>query len=103
MDPPELVLAIRESEPSFSRERRVEVVGSNETEEAEKMSRPAKAPARPTLPIRSKSTWGRAARAAWPVNSRAKDKNDVKRFMDESCVEETGILIPQGDSVQLKR
>lgn len=53
------------SEPSEARERRVDVVGSKEreAEELAKMSRPAKAPARPTLPIRSKSRRGRLAMA----------------------------------------
>lgn len=56
MEPPELVEARRVREPSEAREKRVEVVGSKETEELVKRSRPANAPARPTLPIRSKST-----------------------------------------------
>jgi len=45
----------------LARDRRVEVDASNVTDEFEKMSRPANAPAMPTVPMRSKSTWGLAA------------------------------------------
>jgi hypothetical protein len=65
MDPPELVDARRVREPSDEREKRVEVVASKVTEVLEKRSRPANDPARPTLPMRSKSTSGIAARATW--------------------------------------
>lgn len=63
--PPALVEAMRVKEPSAERENRVEVEGSKEalTEELLKKSRPAKAPARPTVPMRSKSTRGKSARA----------------------------------------
>lgn len=64
MVPPELVDARRDKAPSGERERRVEVDGSNVTaaEAFWNRSRPANAPASPTLPIRSKSTRGRAPR-----------------------------------------
>lgn len=62
MFPPLFVDARRESAPSGERERRVEEEGSKAMEdELEKKSRPAKEPARPTLPMRSKSTSGRSA------------------------------------------
>jgi len=61
MLPPWLVVATRVREPSLARDRRVEVDASNVTDEFEKMSRPANAPAMPTVPMRSKSTWGLAA------------------------------------------
>ena len=63
--PPVLVEATRVNEPSAERENSVEVEGSKEalTEELLKKSRPAKAPARPTVPMRSKSTRGKSARA----------------------------------------
>ena len=65
--PPELVDAIRVNEPSAERESKVEVEGSKETLAVEllKKSRPAKAPTRPTAPMRSKSTRGRVAKATW--------------------------------------
>ena len=50
-------------EPSWARERREAVEGSKAREEELKRSRPANAPASPTWPMRSKSTFGRAARA----------------------------------------
>jgi len=59
--PPGFVEARRAKEPSEEREKRVEIAGSKVTDEFEKKSKPAKAPARPTLPMRSKSTWGKAA------------------------------------------
>ena len=64
--PPTSVDPIRVSEPSGARERRVEVVGSKEREDEElaTTSRPAKEPAKPTLPMRLKSTRGRSARTA---------------------------------------
>ena len=65
MDPPEFVDARRVREPSDDREKRVEVVASKATELLEKRSRPANDPARPTLPMRSKSTSGVAARTTW--------------------------------------
>ena len=74
MDPPGSVEARWVSEPSEAREKRVEVVGSKETEELVKRSRPAKAPARPTLPMRSKSTWGKAAFA-----KRARRRGRIRR------------------------
>jgi len=63
--PPALVEAIRVNEPWAERENNVEVEASKEalTEELLKKSRPAKAPARPTVPMRSKSTRGISARA----------------------------------------
>jgi hypothetical protein len=63
--PPELVEAIRVNEPSAERESKVEVEGSKEklAEELLKKSRPAKAPTRPTVPMRSKSRRGDCARA----------------------------------------
>lgn len=65
MIPPELVDAMRVNEPSTERESKVEVEGSKEAlaEELLKKSRPAKAPTRPTEPMRSKSTRGDCARA----------------------------------------
>lgn len=65
MTPPALVEAIRVNEPWAERENNVEVEGSKEalTEELLKKSRPANAPARPTVPMRSKSTRGLSARA----------------------------------------
>ena len=53
----------RVSEPSEALDKRDEVVGSKERELLENKSRPANEPAMPTLPIRSKSTFGRAADA----------------------------------------
>lgn len=69
--PPELVEAREVREPSEERERRVAVEGSNEVggEEFESKSRPANAPARPTLPMRSKSTRGELAIATWGKTS----------------------------------
>lgn len=84
--PPELVDAIRVREPSFARERRVDVAGSNEIDEL-KTSKPANAPARPTLPMRSKSTWGKAARASWHDKRRASIRGVEKRFIGNSCSE----------------
>lgn len=52
------------NEPSAALDKRVEVDGSNESEvELSNKSSPANVPARPTWPIRSKSTLGRAAYA----------------------------------------
>ena len=64
--PPALVEAMRVNEPSAERDSSVEVVGSKETlaEELLKKSRPAKAPTRPTVPMRSKSTRGKSAQTA---------------------------------------
>lgn len=57
--PPLLVEAMRVNEPSGERDNKVEVEGSKEEgEELLKRSRPAKAPARPTVPMRSKSIRG---------------------------------------------
>jgi len=61
MDPPEFVVPSRIRDPSLPRAKSVEVEGSNEAVEVEKRSRPANAPARPTFPMRSKSTWGAEA------------------------------------------
>ena len=61
--PPALVEAMRVNAPSGERKSNVEVVGSKERlVELLKKSRPAKAPTRPTAPMRSKSTRGRSAR-----------------------------------------
>ena len=70
--PPVLVEAMRVNEPSAERENNVEVAGSKEalTEELLKKSRPAKAPARPTVPMRSKSTRGKSARATLRIERR---------------------------------
>ena len=65
--PPELVDVIGDKEPSTVRERRVEVDGSNENDELSKRSKPANEPARPTIPIRSKSIFGNAAETTWPA------------------------------------
>lgn len=52
------------SAPSDVRDNSVEVEGSNATlDELLNESSPAKAPARPTVPMRSKSTWGSDASA----------------------------------------
>lgn len=64
MLPPALVSPRRDNAPDELRESRVEVVGSNVTEVVlSNRSRPAKAPARPTLPMRLKSTRGNEAKA----------------------------------------
>lgn len=67
MLPPPLVDATFDREPSEDdRARRDAVEGSKVTEEEfVTRSRPANAPARPTLPMRSKSTRGELASAAW--------------------------------------
>lgn len=84
MLPPALVDAIRVREPSLARERRVDVAGSNETDEL-KTSKPANAPARPTLPIRSKSTCGNAARPSWHDKRRVSIREVVRMFIGNSC------------------
>ncbi len=63
--PPALVEPRRDREPSEAREKRVDEVGSKERllVVLSNKSSPAKAPARPTWPIRSKSTLGSAADA----------------------------------------
>lgn len=80
MLPPGFVDPSRVREPSASRERRVEVVGSKEreVEELAKMSRPAKAPARPTLPIRSKSIRGGLAMATVGRRSATRDREGIR-------------------------
>lgn len=74
MLPPALVDATFDREPSSEdRVSRDAVEGSKVTEEEfVTRSRPANAPARPTLPIRSKSTRGVLARAAWAQIARKK-------------------------------
>jgi len=74
MIPPELVEAIRVNAPLAERDNKVEVEGSKETaaEELLKRSRPAKAPTRPTVPMRSKSTRGESARATLRKARRAR-------------------------------
>lgn len=70
--PPVFVAPRRDSAPSEVRESRVEVDGSNVTAEVlSNRSSPANAPARPTLPMRSKSTWGRDAKATLEKARRA--------------------------------
>lgn len=63
IEPPEFVAPRRVRAPSDERESRVEVDESKETDDPLelKRSRPANAPPRPTLPMRSKSTSGSAA------------------------------------------
>ena len=92
IDPPELVEARAEREPSEARERRVAVEGSNEVggELLAKTSRPANAPAMPTLPMRLKSTRGTFANAAFGRTSikrhKAKrwghEENEKKEIVD---------------------
>jgi hypothetical protein len=66
------------------RESSVEVDGSYVTEvELSNKSRPANAPARPTLPMRSKSTWGRDARVTLGEKRRAADRTWMARAGDE--------------------
>lgn len=71
--PPLLVEAMGVSEPSGERVNRVEVVESNETEGEELFTRPrpAKAPTRPTRPMRSKSIIGVFAAETTSRNTRA--------------------------------
>ena len=70
---------MRVREPSLFRERSDEVEGSNWREEFANKSRPANAPARPTLPMRSKSTRGVLARAAWTKRGRRASVGRVRR------------------------
>ena len=85
MDPPASVDARRVSAPSAARDRRVLVVGSKATVAFENTSRPAKAPARPTVPMRSKSTRGRAARTALRENSRAGIRENIEGGIWLAC------------------
>jgi hypothetical protein len=62
------------------RESSVEVDGSYVTDvELSKKLRPANAPVSPTLPMRSKSTWGRDATTALGRKRRAVDKTVMER------------------------
>ena len=78
MWPPELVDARYVSAPSDDRTKREEVDGSKVIggEEFWKMSRPANVPVRPTVPMRSKSTWGRVAKTWFMTREGTRNKND---------------------------
>lgn len=73
--------ARRVKAPSEERERMVEVVGSKETEELWKRSRPENAPANPTFPIRLKSTCGRAAKTTLEVRQMTRRKRAAMRIL----------------------
>ena len=87
MLPPEEVDARVVREPSELREMRVAVEGSNEIEEElSKRPRPANAPAKPTLPIRSKSTRGRLANATLE-RSRRTVETERRHGNEELCLD----------------
>jgi hypothetical protein len=87
MVPPVSVEAMRVNEPSAERESKVEVEGSNEAvaEELSKKSRPAKAPKRPTVPMRSKSMRGKSARATLMSARRTMRRQGEYAVIVESC------------------
>lgn len=66
MEPPWLVAAIGERDPSVARRRTVEEDGSKLMFfDGSKRLKPAKEPATPTVPMRARSIWGVAAFAAY--------------------------------------
>jgi hypothetical protein len=85
MFPAEFVEARRVKAPLEEREKMVEVVGSNDTEELRKRSRPENAPASPTFPIRLKSTCGRAAKTT--LEARQSKKRKGKAMLMLGCKE----------------
>lgn len=77
MLPPELVEARGEREPLEERERSVEVAELKVRELFWNRSSPANAPARPTCPIRLKSTRGRVAHATLALESSSNERGNI--------------------------